>query len=106
MNRIKELMQRDNKQRGDMIQIFKIFHGIDLMEIENNFSFQHNQTRGHCFKYHREISRHFHQANFIFNRSANLWNSMPKKLVNAETFNGFKAGFDYWMSSNQAKQLS
>ena len=63
----------ERRQRGVMIQIFKIFHGIDIMEIENNFSFQHNQTRAHCFKYHREISRHTHRANFIFNRSANLW---------------------------------
>ena len=70
------------------------------MEIDNNFSFQHNQTVGHCFKYHRKNSRHIHRANFIFNRSANLWNSLQNQLVNAESVNGLKPGLDYWMSSN------
>ena len=77
-----------------MIQIFKLFHGIDIMEKDNNFSFQHNQTRGHCFKYHREISRHIDSANFIFNRSANLCKFLSNQLVDAETVNGFKAGLD------------
>ena len=76
----------ERRQRRDMIQIFKIFHGIDILEIEYNSSFQNNQTRCHCFKHHREISRHTY--------------------VYAETVNYFKAGLDYWMSSNQAKQLS
>ena len=31
-------------QRGDMVQIFKIFHGIDIMEIGNNFSFQSDES--------------------------------------------------------------
>ena len=85
----------ERREREDMIQIFKIFHDIDIMEIDNNFLFQHNQTRGHCFKFHREILWHSHQAYFIFNRSANLWISLPNLLVNAETVNGFKAGLDY-----------
>ena len=73
-----------------MIQIFKIFHGLDKMEMNNNFSFQKNQTRGHCFKYYREISRLAHWKNFIFNRSANLWNFLPKQSVKPETVNGLK----------------
>ena len=58
----------ERRQRGDMIQIFKIYHGIDKMEMGPNFSLQQSQKRGHCVKYHREISRHPHRANFIFNR--------------------------------------
>ena len=76
----------------------QIFHDIDKMEIDINCSFQEN----HCFKYNREISRHTHWANFIFNQSANLWNSLPTQLVKTKKVNGFKAGFGYWMSSNQA----
>ena len=29
----------ERRQRGDTIQIFKIFHGIDKIEMNNNFSF-------------------------------------------------------------------
>ena len=37
---------------------------------------------------------------------ADLWNSLPNQLFNAETVNDFKAGFDCWMSSNQENWLS
>ena len=46
--------------------------------------------RGHYFKYNREITLHIHLANFIFNQSANLWNSLPNQFVNAETVKRFE----------------
>ena len=57
--------ESERRQRGDMI---KIFHSIDNIEIDNNFSFLNNQMKGHCFKYLRKISRHTYRARFIFNR--------------------------------------
>ena len=45
------------------------------------------------------------EPNCIFNRSANLWNSMQNQLVNAETVKAFKASLDCWMISKQANQL-
>ena len=41
----------ERRQRGDVIRIFKIFYGIDKMEMDSNFSFQQNETRDHCYKY-------------------------------------------------------
>ena len=79
---------------------------MDKMKMDSIFSFQQSQTRTHCFKYHRETSRHKYRANFIFYRSANFWNSLPNQLVNTETVNDFKGGVYCWMSSNQAKRLS
>ena len=39
------------------IQVFKIFHSKDKMEMDSNFSIQQNQTRGNCIKYNK-----FHSA--------------------------------------------
>ena len=96
----------DRRQRGDMIQLYKIFNGIDKLETSKTIAFQLNQTRGHRFKYQKEITKQVHRENFFFNRSANLWNSLPSEVVNAKTVNSFKAGLDCWMSSNQANRLS
>ena len=91
---------------SDLIQIYKIFNNIDQVELESEICLLQNQTRGHCFKYNKEISRQVPRTNFLFNRSANIWNSLPNEVVNARTVNSFKAGLDCWMSSNQANQLS
>ena len=37
----------ERRQRGETIQIYKIFHGMDKMEMDSNFSFQQSQQRGH-----------------------------------------------------------
>jgi hypothetical protein len=108
-NRLKALdltTLSERRQRGDMIQLYKIFNGIDKLETSKTIAVQQNQTRGHRFKYQKEITKQVHRENFFFNRSANLWNNLPSEVVNAETVNSFKAGLDCWMSSNQANRLS
>ena len=108
-NRLKALdltTLSERRQRGDMIQLYKIFNGIDKLETSKTIAVQLNQTRGHRFKYQKEITKQVHRENFFFNRSANLWNSLPSEVVNAKTVNSFKAGLDCWMSSNQANRLS
>ena len=108
-NRLKTLgltTLTDRRQRGDMIQLFKIFNNIDKLETKDKIELQNNQTRGHRFKYYKEITKQAQRENFFFNRSANLWNSLPIEVVDAESVNSFKAGLDCWMSSNRANQLS
>lgn len=96
----------ERRKRGDLIQLYKFMHGIESVEKSNNFNVTKNQGRGHCLKYHKEISRLQHRDNFFFNRTANIWNSLPNELVEAPNVNSFKAGIDCWMSSNQSHQLS
>ena len=80
----------------------------EIYEIDKAKRFQviQAQVRGHSFKYHRELSKKQHRYNFFFNRTANLWNSLPNHLVLAPTVNSFKTQFDGWMSSNQSNRLS
>ena len=96
----------ERRQRGDMIQLFKIFNNIDKLETKDKIELQNNQKRVHRFKYYKEITKQAQRENFFFNRSANLWNSLPIEVVNAESVNSFKAGLDCWMSSIRANQLS
>ena len=95
----------ERRQRGDLIQMYKIMHHIDKYDKNNRFEIVKNQLRGHCFKYYKEITRQQFRENFFFNRTANMWNSLPSELVEAPSVNSFKAGFDCWMSSNQSNRL-
>ena len=98
----------ERRKRGNLIQMYKIMHNIDKVDKGNRFQIvtNHHQVRGHCLKYFKEISRQQHRENFFFNRTANLWNSLPSDIVQAPTVNSFKAGIDCWMSSNQSHRLS
>ena len=96
----------ERRQRGDLIQMYKIMHNFDKYDKCNRFQIINNQVRGHCFKYFKEISRQQHRENFFFNRTANLWNSLPSEIVQAPTVNSFKAGIDCWMRSNRSYRLS
>ena len=71
----------ERRQRGDLIQPYKILHNIDKLEKGIHFPIVINQMRSHCFKYFKEITRLNHRENF-FNRIANLWNSLPKEIIN------------------------
>jgi hypothetical protein len=89
------------RQRGDLIQMYKFMHNLDEFDNSDRFQIVRNQMRGHCIKYHKEITTQQQRENLFYNRTANLWNTLPEKLVNAASMNTFKAGFDRWMSSEQ-----
>ena len=67
---------------------------------ENFFSLNNNTTRGHMYKLHknqRAIKPAQSQSFAI--RSINDWNSLPSKVVQAESTNHFKHQLDkYWES--------
>ena len=96
----------ERRQRGDLIQVYKNIHEIEQFEKSSNFTTINNNLRGHCLKYFKEISRQPQRENFLFNRAANNWNSLPSQVVTAPTVNSFKAGLDCWMSNNQLHRLS
>ena len=81
-------------------------HNIDKLEKGIRFPIINNQMRGHCFKYFKEITRHNHRENFFFNRTANLWNSLPREVIQSPSVNSFKTAIDCWMSSNRSLRLS
>ena len=86
--------------------MYKFMLEIDEIDKANRFQVIQTQARGHSFKYHRGLSKKQHRYNIFFNRTANLWNSLPNHLVLAPTVNSFKAQFDCWMRSNQSNRPS
>ena len=88
------------RKRGDMILCYKVVRNKVKVKKENFFSLNNNTTRGHMYKLHknqRAIKQPRSQSFAI--RSINDWNSLPSKVVQAESTNQFKNQLDkYWES--------
>ncbi len=83
------------RERGDLLQFFKIFNDIEMVTLQNKPLFiENSKTRGHKQKYVREISRFFPRYNFITNRAANAWNELPAKVVDSQSVDLFKNNLD------------
>ena len=88
------------RQRGDLIDAFKILNDFTNVQIGTAFTLNTTQfTRGHPFKVVKsrcnlELRRHF-----FTNCVVNQWNSLPSYVVCAPTVNSFKSKLDnYWNS--------
>jgi ribonuclease P/MRP protein subunit RPP40 len=90
------------RHRGDMIETFKIMHGLYNVDSTLHFILSHNVlTRGHRFKlFHMHV--HYDLRKYFFvNRIVSLWNSLPDYVVSADTVNSFKNRLDkHWLSQD------
>ena len=92
------------RKRGDMIMCYKVMTNKVKVKVkvkkENFFSLNNNTPRGHMYKLHknqRAIKQPRSESFAI--RSINDWNSLPSKVVQAESTNHFKNQLDkYWES--------
>ena len=99
-----ERMQRLNlpsleyrRLRGDMIQVFKIVHGIDRLDHEVFFELANTSTRGHSLK----LTKHWCKSNvrkdYFSHRIVDDWNSLTEDIVKAPSVDSFKARLDrFW----------
>ena len=86
------------RSRGDMIETYKIVHNIyDKLTTKTLFKKNDCITRTNSkklFKPHCVTKKFQH---FFSNRIINTWNSLPERIVNAESLNVFKNTLDrYW----------
>ena len=80
-----------------MIQTFKIIKGFDRIPADKMFSFSKSETGGHNFKLKKQSCRLDVRKYFFTNCVVNDWNSLPIKVVNADTINHFKDKLDsHW----------
>ena len=81
--------------RADLIKVWKIFHpvvDVGLMSVfEREF---HGATRGHRMKISIPLCRNDVRRRFFNVRVANLWNSLPSEVVEADSISTFKSGLD------------
>ena len=78
------------RMRADVIQVYKIVHGIDKVD-ENLFEIPPvHRTRGNSKRIYKKHSRLNTRKCFFSQRVVNTWNSLPDQLVCARTLNTFK----------------
>ena len=88
------------RYRGDMIELYKLSHGLYDLPAENSFIHfrdgmsceQH--TRNHNFnifkeRFSKDIGKYCFKG-----RVTDQWNNLPKKLVNSPSLNQFKKQLD------------
>ena len=101
--RLKELDMftlRSRRIRGDIIQVFKMFKGIDNLDAARFFVRDTSSTRGHCLKLKKFRSNHDMRKNFFTNRVVNWWNSLPDQVIECNTLDTFKKHLDLHMKRN------
>lgn len=88
------------RERGDMIEVFKILTGKDRVQQEKLLPLSTtDRTRGHNLKIAKRHSRlNVRKCSFGL-RVVNAWNTLPQWVVNAKDVNDFKTKLDkHWQS--------
>jgi hypothetical protein len=90
------------RARGDMIEVYKILHGIydaDIVPSLNRNTYA--ATRGNSFKLLHARS-HYDLRKYSFcSRVVGLWNSLPDCVVNVSNVNIFKNSLDNFWSNEE-----
>ena len=99
--RLKELDLHTLKYRrirGDMIEIFKIIHQKYDASCSTMLQFNNRvDTRGNQYKLLNKSFRYDLGKYSFTARTIDTWNSLPNKIVHAESVNTFKTRLDkYW----------
>ena len=80
--------------RGDLIEVYKIMHGLTDLRPEDFCMFSTSNLRGHRFKLFKPSVR-TDTGKFSFSfRVVDLWNALPDEVVSAVSVNSFKNKID------------
>ena len=97
------------RERGDMIEVFKILKGLDRVNPQGKFLMQemrsHKQrTRGHSLKLVKPRHRTWKRNQFFSSRVVNAWNKLSAKTVSSRTVNMFKHNYDHYDQNMTRRQ--
>ena len=83
------------RKRYDIIQVFKIVHNIDNIDITRFFTLtENNQLRGHNIKLNKPRVNKSIRLNSFAMRNIPVWNNLPSEAVNSKTVLDFKTKLD------------
>ena len=83
------------RRKSDMLQIFRIFKGIDQLKPDQFFSvIRETATRGHPLKLFKPQNKNIIKCNTPSSRAINYWNTLSTDTVLAPTMNIFKSRLD------------
>ena len=80
--------------RGDLIELFKIYKGIDKLDFAKLFTINSNPTRGHGCKLVKKFAKTSLRQSFFTNRVIDIWNDLPPRAINSSSLNEFKHTID------------
>lgn len=82
------------RKRGDLIEAYKLTHGLysvnqGLLKLDEN-----KRTRGHAYKVVKESCNSSIRQRFFSSRVVNDWNGLPASIAEASSMDSFKARLD------------
>ena len=83
---------RRRRLKGDMIEVFKMIHGIDKVNLGKLFCIDEDErTRKHslCLKIRRHVNSNI-GLNFFTRRVINYWNHLTYVVVSCISLNTFR----------------
>ena len=81
----------EERNRADLIKLFKMVRGISAVPLTSFFQLADcSRTRGHTWK----LMKGHSSCDFFSVRVINRWNSLPQEAVEVRTVNSFKAHLD------------
>ena len=101
----------DRRIRGDLIQTWKILHGVDNVSEGTWFTRLHStsvrDTRASSSPYTlvQNLANSELRRNMFSYRVVRSWNSLPLKVQSSVSINAFKNNYDVWFKSNRLPQL-
>jgi hypothetical protein len=103
------------RQRGDLIQTFKILKGIENVDLNAPVrlapsvasSGPAESLRGHKMRIEMEVVENCDQRkHFLLNRVANAWNKLPGEVVHDPSVTSFKAKIEDQINETNTKRTS
>ena len=94
----------DRRQRGDMIEVWKILHGQEDVDPRSLFTFAGDnsvqKTRSSSF--HLNVVKPRFKSdlrkNFFSVRTCDKWNDLPNSIRESSSLNNFKNNYDKWVA--------
>jgi ribonuclease P/MRP protein subunit RPP40 len=106
-NRLRQLdlpTLRYRRIRGDMIEVYKLVHGLYDSSSCINLEFSRNvNTRGNRFKLAKNQFHYDARKYYFVNRIVSIWNSLPDEIVSLTSLDSFKYHLDKFWSSQDIK---
>jgi len=107
--RLKELKLptlKYRRRRADMLQTFRIMHGVDDIEPERIFQRdREGRTRGHSMKLKKARVRTSGRTKTFSQRVVDSWNALPEEVVSSKDVNTFKNRLEKCWKRDPGKYL-
>ena len=94
------------RTRGDLIEVFKIMHGLVNVERDQFFKLESNvhdhDLRRHNMSIWKPPANSTKRRNYFDHRVIETWNKLPENLVNSLSIREFKQGLDAHLVREEA----